>query len=336
MFPECYGADIREVYVSTQEECKSGCANYAGERGPCLFVTWGNGRCIYKNGETSVYGCRGCDSNGYCAQKSSSCNPASQYCSTNLLMRSNRQLRSNRPPTTTEPDAIASFSLTSYTSETTDHGALCTREFGSDAVVADWDKDLKQLSVTEIQRLVHSLGITPTFNEKYYFVTKGAEKVYRSGRRVYFFERHDGPAPSNWLVHDQHAGLSLGSWYDVRGQVVCKLNGAIGNGDATPYFTTFILPTAATGIILAVCVCFWARKCRRSTGSKSINTSNSIHRTLTPVAATIVVPTENSIAKVPIATETGTRPAPVSAQMSMPPVSTTEMQSLPVAAVQVV
>ena len=133
-----------QVQVSNQEECLRGCANYAGARAPCLFVTWGNGRCIYKNGKTSIHTCtcwtsscmsvyslslthslthsptqslthslthplthrlnrsltqrlnhslthshpgRGCDSNGYCVQKSASCDPTSQYCSASLVTK---------------------------------------------------------------------------------------------------------------------------------------------------------------------------------------------------------------------------------------------------------
>ena len=87
MFPECSGGDIYVATgVSSEEACKNGCAAYQGTGAPCLFVTWGNGRCIYKNGKTTPYGCEGCDSDGYCAQKAASCDPNKAFCSANILM----------------------------------------------------------------------------------------------------------------------------------------------------------------------------------------------------------------------------------------------------------
>ena len=102
-------------------------------------------------------------------------------------------------PTTRTSNATntsASFYLSSEITETTDHAALCIKEFGPNSVVADWVRDLKVLSGTEIKELVYSLGITPTFNKKNYFVTRNGQKAFDTSR-VYFFERHDGPAPSN-------------------------------------------------------------------------------------------------------------------------------------------
>ena len=92
---ECYGADIYEpMPATTLEECKRGCEEYDG----CMFITFGNTdnypRCIYKNGLTSVNSCDGCDDDGTCGM-SASCDPRTQYCSTNVLTHDSN-LVSNR------------------------------------------------------------------------------------------------------------------------------------------------------------------------------------------------------------------------------------------------
>ena len=85
-----------------------------------------------------------------------------------------------------------------------------------------------------------------------------------------------------------------------------------------------VLLAILLAIIIAACLCVQTRRKRLS------------KRRVTPVAATLVVPSDNSIAKVPLAMETGTRPAPVNAKMIMPPASTTDMATLPVAVAQIV
>jgi len=117
------------------------------------------------------------------------------------------------------------FALTRYYPETADHEAACVKYFGASAVVADWDRDLKRAGVCEIKDLMDYLRITRTSNTKHYFVTNDGQKTTGIGQsRVYFFERHDGSAPSNGNWIDQYAGLSLGSFRGHRGQVLCKLN----------------------------------------------------------------------------------------------------------------
>merc|ERR1712079_231128 len=39
--------------------------------------------------------------------------------------------------------------------------------------------------------------------------------------RAYFFEKHDGNPPGNWMVHAQHGSIDLGSWFDISGHVLC-------------------------------------------------------------------------------------------------------------------
>ena len=58
-----------------------------------MFVTFLNrGRgnlCIYKNGKNAIHSnCVGCNDQGYCVQKESSCNPSHQYCSASRIIRS--------------------------------------------------------------------------------------------------------------------------------------------------------------------------------------------------------------------------------------------------------
>ena len=104
-----FTTNCMQVDVSTQKQCQRGCAIYAGEGAPCLFVTWGNGRCLYKNGNTSVYGCQGCDSNGYCTQKTTPCDPSFQYCSANIIRKG--EPKSSHRPRTTESTTILPIAL---------------------------------------------------------------------------------------------------------------------------------------------------------------------------------------------------------------------------------
>ena len=140
-----------------------------------------------------------------------------------------------------------SFHLTSSTSEKTDHGALCIKEYGATATVADWGTDLKVLSAVEIKTLTDTLSIKRTQKEKVYFVTKNGRKSEAGDRQVYFFERHDGAIPAVWGLYDQHAGLSLGRWYDIQGQVLCRVKNSPrtttgttggGAGDSVPWRTS--------------------------------------------------------------------------------------------------
>ena len=191
------------------------------------------------------------------------------------------------------------FHLTSYTAETTDLKALCIQEFGATATVADWDTDLKLMDASKIKTMVQSLDITPTFNTKYYFVTRSGEKTFGS-RRVYFFERHDGPAPGNWLVHDQHGGLSLGSWFDIRGQVVCRVEGsevqsAMTAGDITSMVssTAFLICFIVLAVAVIVLVCIVMKRCTKSKSKSTTEEANCMSTCITcvtcvPVAVVVV------------------------------------------------
>merc|ERR1712110_376852 len=63
------------------------------------------------------------------------------------------------------------------------------------------------------------LGINESFNAGNFFVANRNE--FFSGCRAYFFERHGGHPPSNWLVHDMHGVITLGSWFNISGPVLC-------------------------------------------------------------------------------------------------------------------
>ena len=101
-----------------------------------------------------------------------------------------------------------------------DHEAACTNEFGETAVVADWVFDIRAIGEGNWKNTMKALGIPISHRENHYFVTRERKKIY-SGSRVYFFENHDNKPPKGWLAHDQYAGVSLGSWYDISGKVLC-------------------------------------------------------------------------------------------------------------------
>ena len=109
--------------------------------------------------------------------------------------------------------------------ETDDFSAQCLMEYGSNATVADWTYDLLSFNGDQIKSLIMSLGIEESFNTKHYFVTNQGEKYLNddSGLRVYFFEDHGGSPPSNWAVHEQLGDITLGSWYNISGQVLCTV-----------------------------------------------------------------------------------------------------------------
>lgn len=114
------------------------------------------------------------------------------------------------------------FQLTQHTYKARKHGDACTWEFGSEWATADWDRDLLPLNTTDIESLCDRLGIRTTFNQTHIFVTRGG-RDYWLGRRAYFFERHDGTPPGNWLVHDIHGDITLGSWFGFRAPALCRL-----------------------------------------------------------------------------------------------------------------
>ena len=126
--------------------------------------------------------------------------------------------------------------------ETDDFSAQCLMEYGSNATVADWTYDLLSFNGDQIKSLIMSLGIEESFNTKHYFVTNQGQKYWDDssswddsfslddsfswddfGLRVYFFEDHGGSPPSNWGVHDQLGDITLGSWYNISGQVLCTV-----------------------------------------------------------------------------------------------------------------
>eukprot|EP00568_Trieres_chinensis_P008266 CAMPEP_0183312074 /NCGR_PEP_ID=MMETSP0160_2-20130417/40089_1 /TAXON_ID=2839 ORGANISM="Odontella Sinensis, Strain Grunow 1884" /NCGR_SAMPLE_ID=MMETSP0160_2 /ASSEMBLY_ACC=CAM_ASM_000250 /LENGTH=240 /DNA_ID=CAMNT_0025476853 /DNA_START=208 /DNA_END=930 /DNA_ORIENTATION=- len=133
--------------------------------------------------------------------------------------------------------------------ETDDHQAACVEEYGQGWRVADWEYDLLNMDEVEISDLKASLGIVPTFIEQYYFVTfQGRKHVsygnYYGNKRVYYFEDHEDNPSDYFFVHHQHGGLSLLSWYGMKGHVLCtndKLHSDTDDSDAAPIATFIIL-----------------------------------------------------------------------------------------------
>lgn len=61
--------------------------------------------------------------------------------------------------------------------ETANFDELCVSEYRVNATVADWSSnDLKALSVESIAQMNEALGISPTFNGKFYFVSNEGNK----------------------------------------------------------------------------------------------------------------------------------------------------------------
>merc|ERR1711904_539825 len=123
-----------------------------------------------------------------------------------------------------QPVYVASgkiFKLTQgrYTDKEVRHRDVCASEFGDNHGVADWVTDLRQIGATHMPELCDALGIETSFNSKHFFVTSNGKS--HIGSRAYFFERHDGKPPGNWLVHDQLSKISLGSWFGIKGPALC-------------------------------------------------------------------------------------------------------------------
>jgi hypothetical protein len=142
------------------------------------------------------------------------------------------------PDTSWSEDGTPEYRLTQKLYTDTDHAHACSQEYGDSFAVADWDQDMSGLGADAITDMCDALGIKTTFNEKNIFVTKQGESYYDGGDRAFFFERHGGHPPDNWLVHDQQGAITLGSWYDIEGPVLCVARKAA----ADPTFPTAAQP----------------------------------------------------------------------------------------------
>ena len=160
-------------------------------------------------------------------------------------------LPSSSPSTSIPPSSLVSltpsftsdvtFKLTfTSVSETSDHESICKAEFGNHYEVVDWYYDLVMsgMSDQEVRTIMEGLGIPISYNENYFFVTYKENKYY-GATRVYFFEDHNYNPPGNWLVHDEFAGLSLGSWYNINGNILCKMSGSHISYSNTPSIVTY-------------------------------------------------------------------------------------------------
>lgn len=101
------------------------------------------------------------------------------------------------------------------------HAEACSLEYGPSYRTADWAYNLLDLDVGQLTEMCQTLEIPATFNARYYFVTNEGKTFWDGSQRAFFFERHDGHPPSNWLVHDTHGAITLGSWTEIAGPVLC-------------------------------------------------------------------------------------------------------------------
>ncbi|RJS74176.1 hypothetical protein CW714_02060 [Methanophagales archaeon] len=121
-------------------------------------------------------------------------------------------------PTPTPPSPESLFRVTAGKySETADLGDVIKNEFGDNYRLADWNDILAYSD--DIQSWAKSVGME---HGDSYLVSRNAERFW-SGKRHYFITRHDHNCPGNWLVHDHIDDhfIDLGSWYDMKKQVLC-------------------------------------------------------------------------------------------------------------------
>ena len=121
-------------------------------------------------------------------------------------------------PTPTPPSPESLFRVTAGKySETADLGDVIKNEFGDNYRLADWNDIL--VYSDDIQSWAKSIGMKQGDS---YLVSRNGERFW-SGKRHYFITRHDHNCPGNWLVHDHIDDhfVDLGSWYDMKKQVLC-------------------------------------------------------------------------------------------------------------------
>lgn len=119
-------------------------------------------------------------------------------------------------PTLPSPESLFRVTAGKY-SETADLGDVIKNEFGDNYRLADWNDILAYSD--DIQSWAKSVGME---HGDSYLVSRNGERFW-SGKRHYFITRHDHNCPGNWLVHDHIDDhfIDLGSWYDMKKQVLC-------------------------------------------------------------------------------------------------------------------
>lgn len=119
------------------------------------------------------------------------------------------------------PDGFT-YRLTSGKYKETDNLNQKVRdEFGSSALVADWN-DLKTHFSNNIVQFLNGIGILAG-NHEGIMLKRNGQFIY-SGNRQYFINRYDGNVPAGYLVHDHIANktLLLGSWYNLNNKILVK------------------------------------------------------------------------------------------------------------------
>jgi uncharacterized repeat protein (TIGR02543 family) len=110
-------------------------------------------------------------------------------------------------------------------SETEDLYAVCKREFGPNATLADWN-DIKANYSGNIKEFLDKVSLPVGYGEntKAAYVQVNGERFYYSTRH-YFIERHDGSIPLGWGALDQIGSnyLDLGSWYGIKLKALVRI-----------------------------------------------------------------------------------------------------------------
>ena len=150
---------------------------------------------------------------------------------TNLSLAGLRGQDGPPPPTA----ALASFGkfhvIAHDLSEAEDHDAECRSQLGSGFRLADWNDIVSYYEGGgSLTAFIAGLKMSPPGRAPQppdeinngYRVSRDGRPIW-SGRRHYFFARHDHRRPSHFLAHahiDNHH-LSLGSWYGTGGHALC-------------------------------------------------------------------------------------------------------------------
>ena len=97
-------------------------------------------------------------------------------------------------------------------SEKADLEQLLRENYGAGAAMVDWDQFKRRVAAGEVAAFCERIGLD---EGRGMFVTRAGKRFW-GGQRHYFVGRYTNGAPANFLVHDSHGGLYLGSWYDMK------------------------------------------------------------------------------------------------------------------------
>jgi len=222
----CSGCPVFTTHVCAAGtdycQAEGGQATPACTAGDTDFVCFISDDDVCDDGSSCSQACSafGCSGSGYeCGPVNSTSPPTHQPTSPHTP--------THQPTRPINSTSFPEFALTSqHYTDTADHAAACRSAFGPSAMVADWTEHLIPLvGASGTGELCDELGIPVTANQRLYFVNQnGASFASASSTRRYFFERHNGSPPGNWLVHDVLGDITLGSWFSISGPVLCDVS----------------------------------------------------------------------------------------------------------------